>query len=142
MAGIRSANTRQELAIRKALHAAGLRYRLHPKDVPGKPDMALPRWRAAVFVNGCFWHGHDCSLFRLPGTRTDFWRAKIERNRARDAEVGRLIAEAGWRRITIWECAIRGPGSIGLSAVVERAAAWIRSDQGDCEIRGSRDGGC
>ena len=82
MAGIRSTNTRPELAIRKALHAAGFRYRLHPRDVPGKPDMAFARYRAAVFVNGCFWHGHDCPLFRLPDTRREFWSAKIERNRA------------------------------------------------------------
>ncbi len=73
MAGIRSTNTRPELAIRKALHAAGFRYRLHPRDVPGKPTWRLPRYRAAVFVHGCFWHGHDCPLFRLPDTRREFW---------------------------------------------------------------------
>ena len=93
MAGIRSTNTRPELAIRKALHAAGFRYRLHPRDVPGKPDMAFARYRAAVFVNGCFWHGHDCPLFRLPDTRRDFWTAKIERNRQRDAEVRQQLHE-------------------------------------------------
>ena len=76
--------------------------------------MVFPRHRAAVFVNGCFWHGHDCRLFKMPGTRTDFWRAKIDSNRARDSEVGRLLCDAGWRRLTIWECAIRGQGSIGL----------------------------
>ncbi len=87
MAGIRGRNTKPEIFIRKALHARGFRYRLHPRAVPGVPDFTLPRWRAAVFVHGCFWHGHDCPLFRLPGTRPDFWLAKIERNRARDAEV-------------------------------------------------------
>ena len=87
MAGIRSKSTQPELTIRKALHAQGFRYRLHPGNVPGHPDIALPRYRAAVFVNGCFWHGHDCQLFHFPATRPEFWREKIARNRLRDARV-------------------------------------------------------
>jgi DNA mismatch endonuclease, patch repair protein len=137
MAGIRSTNTRPELTIRKALHAAGFRYRLHSRDVPGKPDMAFARYRAAVFVNGCFWHGHDCPLFRLPDTRREFWSAKIERNRQRDAKVRQQLETAGWRSMTVWECAIRGRGAPGLASVVTRAAAWLRSDAGSAEIRGA-----
>jgi DNA mismatch endonuclease (patch repair protein) len=72
MAGIRGKNTKPEIALRKALFARGFRYRLHVPNLPGKPDIVLPRYRATVFVNGCFWHGHDCPLFRLPGTRVDF----------------------------------------------------------------------
>lgn len=140
MAGIRSANTKPELAIRRALHAAGFRYRLYPRDVPGKPDMAFPRYRAAVFVHGCFWHGHDCPLFRLPDTRREFWRTKIDRNRQRDAQVRGQLQDAGWRSLTVWECAIRGRGAPGLASVVTRAEAWLCSDAGTVEIRGAHSG--
>ena len=140
MAGIRSANTRPELTIRKALHAAGFRYRLHPRDVPGKPDMAFARYRAAIFVNGCFWHGHDCPLFRLPDTRRDFWSAKIARNRQRDAEVRQQLHRAGWRVLTVWECAIRGRGAPGLASVIAGAAAWLRSGPASHELRGAHNG--
>lgn len=142
MAGIRSTNTRPELTIRKALHAAGFRYRLHPRDVPGKPDMAFARYRAAVFVNGCFWHGHDCPLFRLPDTRRDFWSAKIARNRQRDAEVRQQLQQAGWRVLTVWECAIRGRGAPGLASVIAGASAWLRGGTDSQEFRGAHNGAC
>lgn len=142
MAGIRSTNTRPELAIRKALHAAGFRYRLHPRDVPGKPDMAFARYRAAVFVNGCFWHGHDCPLFRLPDTRREFWTAKIERNRQRDAEVRQQLQMAGWRSLIIWECAIRGRGAPGLASIIAGASAWLRGGADSQEFRGDQNGAC
>ena len=109
MAGIRGRNTRPELVIRKALHARGFRYRLHVAGLPGKPDIVLPRFRAVIFVHGCFWHGHDCPLFRLPATRSEFWEAKISRNRERDREVLGALKTTGWRCLTVWECAIRGP---------------------------------
>jgi len=140
MSGIRSAHTKPELAIRRALHAAGFRYRLHPREVPGKPDMAFPRYRAAVFVNGCFWHGHDCSLFRLPATRREFWSAKIERNRERDREVRQQLHQAGWRTLTIWECAIRGRAALGLGRVVASAAEWMHGDAASGELKGMQDG--
>ena len=87
MAGIRSRNTRPELIVRKGLHARGFRYRLHARGLVGRPDMVFRKYGAVIFVHGCFWHGHDCSLFRLPGTRSDFWQKKIGRNRERDSEV-------------------------------------------------------
>lgn len=136
MSGIKGKNTRPEIAVRKALHALGFRYRLHPKDIPGKPDIVLPAYRAAVFVHGCFWHGHDCSLFRLPGTRPEFWQAKIDANRARDVIVLEKLVAAGLRSLVIWECAIRGPAQIGLSATIAQAADWLRSGAGPTEIRG------
>lgn len=136
MAGIRSANTRPELMIRKALHAAGFRYRLHSRSVPGKPDMAFVRYRAVIFIHGCFWHGHDCALFRLPKTRRDFWALKIGNNRRRDAEVRRQLASQGWRTLTIWECSIRGRTAPGLARVVRTASAWLRKGSADLEIRG------
>lgn len=137
MSGIRGKNTRPEIAVRKALHALGFRYRLHPKKVPGKPDFVLPSCNAAIFVHGCFWHGHNCSLFRLPSTRTEFWRTKIEANRERDSVVLVKLAQLGMRSLVIWECAFRGPGRIGLEETVSRAANWLRSDDAPREIRGT-----
>lgn len=137
MSGIRGKNTQPELLVRTGLHALGFRYRLHPRDIPGKPDLWLPKHRAAVFVHGCFWHGHDCSLFNLPGTRQDFWQQKIDTNRARDAKVDGLLGERGLRRLEIWECAFRGPGRIGLDETLTRAAEWLRGEEGRGEIRGT-----
>ncbi len=139
MSGIRSKNTDPEMQIRKGLHAKGLRFRLHSKDVPGKPDMVFPKFRAVVFVHGCFWHGHDCPLFKMPGTRQEFWSAKIERNRARDRVVQQQLADAGWRSMTVWECAIRGPGRLGLEKTVECIADWLpRTYNSATELRAPR----
>lgn len=138
MAGIRGKNTRQEIFIRKSLHAKGFRYRLHARHLPGKPDIVLPKFRAAIFVNGCFWHGHDCHLFRLPGTRTEFWKKKIGGNRQRDEKVVRMILEAGWRVLTIWECAMRGRESLNPDEVIDQTATWIDSDSPLMEIRGKK----
>ncbi|MCA2377270.1 DNA mismatch endonuclease Vsr [Agrobacterium genomosp. 3 str. RTP8] len=138
MSGIRSKNTKPELVIRKGLHALGFRYRLHPKKILGKPDLWLPKYGAAIFIHGCFWHGHNCSLFKIPGTRQDFWKAKINTNRIRDARVNELLADAGLRRLEIWECAFRGPGRIGLEETLARTAEWLRGEEIGCEIRGTR----
>lgn len=138
MAGIKSKDTGPELAIRRGLHSAGFRFRLHSKNIAGKPDIVLSRYRAIVFVNGCFWHGHCCSLFRLPGTKTDFWEKKISRNRERDIEVGRLLKLDGWRRLTIWECSFRGRASIGLAKVIHRTVEWLIGDQMTKQIRGRK----
>lgn len=138
MSCIRATNTRPELQVRKALHALGFRYRLHERSVPGKPDLVLPRFRAAIFINGCFWHGHDCPLFRMPGTRQDFWKAKISRNIERDRQVREQLAEAGWRHLTIWECALRGRNRLGLEETVSRVSDWLKTvDQRAGEIRAS-----
>jgi len=136
MSGIRGANTRPELAIRRALHRRGFRYRLHSPGVPGKPDLVFPARRAVVFVHGCFWHGHDCRFFRLPATRSDFWKEKIARNRARDAEVRALLTASGWRQMVIWECALRGRGAGAVEEVTGRVAAWLDSDSPFAELRG------
>ena len=137
MAGIRGKNTKPELVVRRALHARGFRYRLHDPKVPGKPDVVLARFRAVVFVHGCFWHGHDCPLFRLPGTRREFWEAKIDRNRARDAEVAQALSERGWRHLTVWECAMRGPGRLPFEELIDTVAGWLRSRGQVLEIRGA-----
>jgi DNA mismatch endonuclease (patch repair protein) len=104
MARVRSANTAPELSVRRALHAAGYRFRLHRRDLPGRPDLVMPKHRMAVFVNGCFWHGHSCPKGRLPKTNEEFWRAKIGRNAARDAAADADLASLGWIVRTIWEC--------------------------------------
>lgn len=136
MAGIRGKDTKPEIAVRKALHAQGLRFRLHAKDIPGRPDLVLPKYRAAIFVHGCFWHGHDCELFRLPASRPEFWAQKIESNKQRDEKVGAMLVGAGWRELTIWECAFRGKQKIGFDEVIHRAIEWIKSGSGKAEIRG------
>lgn len=136
MSGIRGKDTKLELLIRRALHAKGFRYRLHAKNVPGRPDMVFPKFHSVIFVHGCFWHGHDCSLFRLPSTRTEFWKAKIERNRKRDDEVAIMLAESGWQHLIVWECAVRGRGKLPLEAVIGQISDWIQGSKGPIEIRG------
>lgn len=136
MAGIRGKNTKPELAIRHGLHRAGFRYRLHAATVPGKPDMVFPRHMAVIFVHGCFWHGHDCELFRLPGTRTEFWQEKITANRNRDRDVAKNLEQAGWRQGTVWECALRGKAKVGLDVVIRQIVDWLPSDIKTIEIRG------
>jgi DNA mismatch endonuclease, patch repair protein len=137
MSGIRARDTKPELFIRKGLHRLGFRFRLQSKDVPGKPDLVLPRYQAAIFAHGCFWHGHDCPLFRLPGTRTDFWEAKIDRNRARDHEVREQLADAGWRQLTVWECAMWGSGRIPDDDLIGLIADWVCNNSPAHEIRGA-----
>lgn len=136
MAAVRSQDTGPEVAIRKALHARGLRYRTNVRNLPGRPDIVLPKYRAAIFVHGCFWHRHDCSLFRLPATRREFWAKKLERNRARDAEVRQALSKIGWRCLTIWECALRGSEKREFSALVDEVACWIIAGETAYELRG------
>lgn len=105
MARFRSKDTKPELIVRRALHAAGRRFRLHRKDLPGKPDIVIPKDRTALFVHGCFWHGHEgCSIARVPKTQSAFWREKFVRNRERDERVRQALEEQGWRVLVIWEC--------------------------------------
>jgi DNA mismatch endonuclease (patch repair protein) len=107
MSRVRNKHTAPEVAVRKALHAAGFRFRLHRRDLPGRPDISLPKYRLAVFVHGCFWHGHDCRRGRLPTSNTQFWEEKIGRNRERDRLSGHALAALGWSSTTIWGCRIQ-----------------------------------
>ena len=95
MAGIRRKDTKPEIMVRKALHHLGYRYRLHDRKLPGKPDLVLPRYRAVILIHGCFWHAHECHLFKWPSTRNAFWREKIGRNRCRDANVANQLSSLG-----------------------------------------------
>ncbi|WP_080411729.1 very short patch repair endonuclease [Burkholderia ubonensis] len=107
MSRIRSKDTRPEMIVRRAFWAAGLRYRLHDKRLPGNPDLVFPSRRTVVFVHGCFWHCHEgCSNFRIPKTRTEWWTKKLTRNKVRDLAVHAELEAAGWRVIVIWECEV------------------------------------
>lgn len=137
MSGIRGKNTRPELLIRKALHARGFRYRLHCKDLPGNPDLCLPRYRAVIFVHGCFWHGHDCHLFKWPKTRPEFWREKIGRNCEVDDKARKHLLSTGWRVATIWECALKGRERVSLDEAIDPLVGWLPTSALEFEIRGS-----
>ena len=137
MRRVKGRDTAPEMTVRRLLRRARIGYRLGGCRLPGRPDVVMKGRRVVLFVHGCFWHGHDCPLFRWPKAREAFWREKIGRNRERDGEVVAKLGLAGWRVLTIWECSIRGPGRIGADAVLPRAADWLGSTKGAGEIRGT-----
>jgi len=139
MARVRSKNTKPEILIRKGLHARGFRYRLHKKGLPGKPDLVFPKYRAVIFVNGCFWHGHGCPLFSWPATRADFWKDKIEKNRTRDHVAIRQLHEHGWRTLVVWECALRGPGRKPMNEILDDCSSWLTGGNSATEIQGGQE---
>lgn len=134
MAGIGSKNTKPEIVVRKTLHAEGFRYRLHMKTMPGKPDLVFAKYKAVIFINGCFWHGHDCSLFKWPKTRSDFWKQKIVGNIARDQRNRSELLANRWRVMTIWECALKGRNKISHPEFVDAASDWLRSKNNSLSI--------
>lgn len=134
MSRIGPRDTAPETAIRKALHRAGYRFRLHRKDLPGRPDLTLARHRAVIFVHGCFWHGHGgCGSFRLPKTNADFWREKIGRNMMRDKAVTSALVSQGWRVLVVWECATK-PKRVEQTAA--EIAFWLQGQEVAGEIPG------
>ena len=137
MAGIRSQNTKPEVAVRKLLHAVGYRYRLGTKIGKMRPDIVLSRWKCAIFVHGCFWHGHvSCTGFRLPKSRRDFWDAKIEENRHRDKRTCDAIEDLGWKVIIVWECAISGKRRLATESLVAALKAAIHDQSAQRTIVG------
>src|SRR3546814_191591 len=136
MSGIRSTNTKPEMILRRGLHAAGFRFRLHDRRLPGKPDLVFPRYSAVLFAHGCFWHGHNCHLFRLPATRTDFWAAKIDRNRQVDQRSEEALRTLSIRTGIVWECSLKGRTRLPLDTVLGSCAEWLRSNETTLEIRG------
>ncbi len=138
MSGIRSRNTKPELLVRRGLHARGFRFRLHDRRLPGVPDLVFPRYRSVIFTHGCFWHGHECQLFRWPASNTEFWRNKIERNRAVDERSLTLLRDSGWRVMHVWECAVRGRQQRPVDDIMERLASWLTTSGDDAvgEIAG------
>jgi DNA mismatch endonuclease (patch repair protein) len=113
MSKIRSKNTRPEIALRKALHGLGMRYRLHAKDLPGSPDVVLPRYRAVIQVRGCFWHGHHCTDGHIPASRREYWEPKLVRNKRRDIRNDKALRRHGWSVIVVWECQLRNRKALG-----------------------------
>jgi DNA mismatch endonuclease (patch repair protein) len=125
MRAIKQKDTGPEIQIRQLLFGRGFRFRLHVKSLPGSPDIVLPKHHVAVFVHGCFWHGHRCHLFKVPATRTQFWVEKIQANCDRDdRDVAKLLA-AGWRILTVWECALKGKQKRSTTDIVDQIARWI-----------------
>lgn len=135
MAGIKGRDTKPEWIIRRGLHRLGFRYRLYARELPGRPDLVLAKHRAVVFIHGCFWHGHDCPLFKWPKTREEFWRTKIGGNVDRDARAIDILTRQGWRVAIVWECALRGAGR-DPGAIVDRLAAWLEGDSKGLEVKG------
>lgn len=137
MSRIRGKDTKPELQLRKGLHAAGIRFRLHVSGLPGRPDIVLSRYRVAILIHGCFWHGHDCPLFRMPSTRREFWSKKISDNQDRDQRSAKALHEAGWRILTVWECSLKGPARRPLVDVIASCVSFILSDVAESNVVGS-----
>lgn len=110
MSHIYSKNTKPEVELRHLLHVAGYRYRLHVKELPGKPDIVLPRFHTVIQVHGCFWHSHSCTRGKAPSTRQAFWLPKLAANKQRDLSNLRALRRLGWTVVTVWECQLRGSG--------------------------------
>ncbi len=128
MALVKGKDTKPEMAIRQKLHRLGYRYRVHRKDLPGKPDLAFSRLRKAIFVHGCFWHGHDnCSYGRLPKSNLEYWSRKLERNKERDAENIRCLLEMGWEVAVVWQCELKD-----IDAVVAKLVDFLKRKESTC----------
>jgi DNA mismatch endonuclease (patch repair protein) len=141
MSRIRGRNTRPEILVRKGLFSLGFRYRLHAASLPGRPDLVFPGRRAVIFVHGCFWHGHGCHMFRYPSGNADFWRAKIDGNAARDRRGHEALLMAGWRVLTVWECALRGKARRPIEDVIAECSRWLRSTEHEATLAGHPLGG-
>jgi DNA mismatch endonuclease, patch repair protein len=137
MSRIRGRDTKPEIILRQGLHRAGLRFRLHASKLPGRPDLVFPRHYAAILVHGCFWHGHNCPMFRLPATRPEFWSAKIRANRERDSRALTALRDSGWRVLTVWECSLKGPARLPLQEVLCGCAAFVRGTSPSATLTGS-----
>ena len=134
MSRIRGKDTKPERVVGTGLFALGFRYRLHVRKLPGCPDLVFPKHRAVIFVHGCLWHGHGCHLFRWPKTNARFWRKKITRNSTNDQVATRELRLAGWRVLTIWECALRGRYRLDQQCLITRAAQWVLAGRAQAQI--------
>ncbi len=138
MAGIRGKDTKPEMILRKALHSRGLRYRLHARHVPGRPDLVFAKYRAVIFVHGCFWHRHKgCRYATTPATRLDFWKRKFAANVKRDQDVRYALMSNGWRVATVWECALRKPDLVPVA--VQSIVSWLNSEEAALELGATYD---
>ncbi|MGB3875142.1 MAG: very short patch repair endonuclease [Shinella zoogloeoides] len=137
MRRIKSRNTKPELLVRRALHARGLRFRLHDRSLPGKPDIVLPKWRAVILVHGCFWHGHGCHMGVLPRTNAEFWTEKISANRRRDTVQAAQLHALGWRVAVVWQCALAGRNRKGIDDVANILIDWLYGRSEALSIEGN-----
>lgn len=137
MSGIKGQDTKAELLIRKGLHNLGFRYRIHYKKLPGKPDIVFPKYKAIILINGCFWHGHHCHLFKWPSTRNEFWKTKIEGTMGRDKRNIAYYHESGWRVLVIWECALKGKTRIPIDQLLPQITSWLQFYPSSSEISGN-----
>lgn len=129
MSRIRGRDTKPEMYVRRELHARGFRYRLQDSKLPGRPDLVFPRYHAVIFIHGCFWHGHNCPMFKLPATREEFWAKKIASNRARDERTTAALLELGWRVANIWECSIRGRTKLTGDEAIKKCQSFLLSKE-------------
>jgi DNA mismatch endonuclease, patch repair protein len=132
MSSVRSKDTKLEREIRRRLFNMGFRFRLHRKDLPGRPDMVFPKYSAVIFIHGCFWHLHGCHRSKLPETRQAWWKAKLEANRNRDITAIRQLRSGGWRVMIVWECITREPGILldkVLNEIADSAAKFLQSGE-------------
>lgn len=136
MAGIRGKDTRPEMLIRQGLHQAGFRYRLHNPQLPGRPDLVFSSRRAVILINGCFWHGHRCHMFKWPSTRQQWWRDKINGTRKRDRKATSQLLNDDWRVLTIWECSLKGSTRRPLDQVIAQTIRWLEGKKQVHEISG------
>ncbi len=125
MSAIRGKDTRPELIVRKALYHRGFRYRLHRSDLAGKPDLTFPKHKAVIFINGCFWHQHNCEMFKWPKSNEEFWREKLVKNRLRDQQNHHLLSLGGWKIFAIWECSIRGRSNDDINRMLDDVSDWL-----------------
>lgn len=136
MSGIGPKDTLPELRIRKLLHKMGFRFRLHQKNLPGKPDIVLPRHGAVIQIHGCFWHRHLCYLFKWPETRVEFWKRKLNATAERDRRNQSKLRKKGWKSLIVWECALTGQQRIPDEELSQMLRAWLINDPLDAEISG------
>lgn len=127
MSAVRRENTVPEKLIRSILHKAGLRYRLHDKNLPGSPDLVFPCFHAVLFVHGCYWHRHGCYKSTVPKLRRDLWEEKFVANKERDARSVRSLRDSGWRVMIVWECALKGKTSYPADKIASAIKEWLRS---------------
>lgn len=127
MAAVKARDTKPELFVRRVIHRAGFRYRLHARDLPGRPDLVFPRHRVVVFVHGCFWHGHGCTASNLPASNTAYWRMKQTRNAERHERTARALRVEGWVVVVLWECEL-ATGTDALLALLRRMRAESEGD--------------
>ena len=136
MASVGQKDTGGELVLRRALHKIGLRYKLHDGSLPGSPDLVFPRFRAVIFVHGCYWHSHQCYRSTVPKTRYEFWIEKFQANRKRDKRNVNSLLKSEWRVLTDWECALLGKNALPIHEVTDHICAWLNGKNSKGQVSG------